>query len=276
MLEIPESQNMAKQITENLKGQTITKTVAAFSPHVFAFFSASPQEYSQMLNGKTIDEARAVGGFVELFLGEMRLLFGDGVNARYYKKGEKWPSKHQLLLEFNDGSALICTVQLYGMLLAFKNSTLDNFYYQVAQKKPNPLSNEFTLEYFMSMYRAAKPNLSAKALLATEQRIPGLGNGVAQDILFNASINPRSKLASLDQRDSNELYKSIKATLQKMTQQSGRDSEKDLFGNQGGYKTILSSQTWQNPCPKCDTTIVRQAFLGGNVYFCPTCQPFKG
>jgi hypothetical protein len=30
--------------------------------------------------------------------------------------------------------------------------------------------------------------LSLKALLATEQRIPGLGNGVLQDILFKARM----------------------------------------------------------------------------------------
>ncbi|MCL2474585.1 MAG: endonuclease VIII [Chloroflexi bacterium] len=276
MLEIPESQNIAKQINENLCGQTIAKIAVAVSLHNFAFFSASPQEYSQMLNGQTIDKAQAAGGFVEIFLGKMRLLLSDGVNVRYYKKGEKMPLKHQLLLEFNGGSALVCTVQLYGMLLAFRENTLDNFYYQVAKNKPSPLSHEFTWDYFIDIYNTTKPSLSAKALLATEQRIPGLGNGVSQDILFNAGINPRSKLSSLEQQDLKALYKSVQETLHKMTEQSGRDSEKDLFGIKGGYRTILSSQTWQNPCPKCATTIVRQAFLGGNIYFCPICQPFKG
>ena len=34
-------------------------------------------------------------------------------------------------------------------------------------------------------------NLSVKALLATEQRIPGLGNGVLQDILHKTGVHPR-------------------------------------------------------------------------------------
>ena len=38
---------------------------------------------------------------------------------------------------------------------------------------------------------------SAKALLATDQMIPGLGNGVLQDILYLARVHPKTKIAVL-------------------------------------------------------------------------------
>jgi formamidopyrimidine-DNA glycosylase len=57
-----------------------------------------------------------------------------------------------------------------------------------------------------------------------------------------------------------------------MTNMGGRDTEKDLFGNIGGYKTILSKNTFKNPCPHCGDAIVKETYLGGAVYFCPTCQ----
>jgi formamidopyrimidine-DNA glycosylase len=57
-----------------------------------------------------------------------------------------------------------------------------------------------------------------------------------------------------------------------MTDLGGRDTEKDLFGNMGGYKTILSKNTVQNPCPGCGGTIIKEAYMGGAVYFCPVCQ----
>ena len=119
----------------------------------------------------------------------------------------------------------------------------------------------------------AKSTLSIKALLATEQRIPGLGNGALQDILFNACIHPKTKLEALSQAEKTSLFGSVKQTLLDMTFKGGRDTEKDLFGNAGGYPTILSSKTLDKPCPRCGVTIVRQAYLGGNVNFCPTCQP---
>ena len=109
--------------------------------------------------------------------------------------------------------------------------------------------------------------------MAIEQRIPGLGNGVLQDILFQAHLHPKTKLQGLTEIQRNNLYWSIKNTLLQMAQQGGRNTEKDLFGANGGYHTILSNKTWQKPCPVCGGEIIRQTYLGGNIYFCPHCQP---
>jgi formamidopyrimidine-DNA glycosylase len=52
----------------------------------------------------------------------------------------------------------------------------------------------------------------------------------------------------------------------------GRDTEKDLFGCSGGYRTVLSGKSKDCPCPLCGSIIVRESYLGGNIYYCPTCQ----
>ena len=57
--------------------------------------------------------------------------------------------------------------------------------------------------------------------------------------------------------------------------QDGRDTQTDLYGNAGGYKTILSAKTWKNPCLRCGSTIIKEAYMGGSVYYCPTCQQIK-
>ncbi len=69
------------------------------------------------------------------------------------------------------------------------------------------------------------------------------------------------------------LFNSIKSTLKEMRNQGGRDTEKDLYGKAGGYPTILSSKTVKNPCRACGGGLVREAYLGGNIYYCPICQP---
>ena len=120
---------------------------------------------------------------------------------------------------------------------------------------------------------SVKQNYSIKAFLATEQRYPGLGNGVLQDILFNAKVNPRRKLAAMTQSEKDAVYQSVKHTLSEMMDGGGRDTEKDIFGCPGGYRTKLSAKTKDCPCPACGSEIIREAFLGGNVYWCPVCQP---
>jgi formamidopyrimidine-DNA glycosylase len=114
--------------------------------------------------------------------------------------------------------------------------------------------------------------LSAKAFLATEQRIPGLGNGVLHDILWTARIHPRRKLATLSDDKMGRMYDAVKSVLPAMAEQGGRDTERDLFGQPGGYKTILSKHTLGTPCPVCGSTIQKATYLGGSIYFCPACQ----
>lgn len=275
MLEIPESHTIAMQVNDTVKGKRITKVSANQSPHGFAFYSGDPAEYPALLTGRTVTSACASAGLVEIKTEENMLLFGDGANIRYLEPGVKLPSKHQLHLLFEDGSSLICTIQMYGGIWAFAEGSNDNPYYLVTKEKPSPLSDEFTQAYFDHIVSTAKRSLSVKALLAAEQRIPGLGNGCLQDILFFAKLNPKTKLSDLNDEKTETLYHAVKDTLQKMTLQGGRDTEKDLYGNPGGYRTVMSKKTAKLPCPVCGWETVRQSYMGGNVYFCPICQPVR-
>lgn len=275
MLEIPESVTISEQLKQTIKGKTIKNVYANSSPHSFAFFFGDPNHYYSLLTGKILGDATAIAGQVEITVENSRILFSDGVNIRYFNPGEVLPKKHQLYIEFEDSSSIVCTVQMYGGLWVFLQGENENPYYLVAKQKPSPLSEEFNENYFETLLSGVKQSLSVKAFLATEQRIPGLGNGVLQDILFNAKVNPKSRLETLSQKEKDTLFKSIKTTLFEMINQGGRDTEKDLFGSRGGYKTILSNKTFKNPCPTCGDTITRQAYLGGNVYYCPTCQPIR-
>ena len=91
--------------------------------------------------------------------------------------------------------------------------------------------------------------------------------------MFDARIHPKTKLNALSDPQKETLFHSVRGILRRMTDEGGRDTEKDLFGSPGGYRTILSKNTWKYPCLVCGGGIVRQAYLGGNVYFCPHCQP---
>ena len=61
---------------------------------------------------------------MEINAGGIFLHFGDGVNLRYYAAGETIPEKHQLFVAFEDGSALVGTVSMYGGLWCFAEGRL--------------------------------------------------------------------------------------------------------------------------------------------------------
>lgn len=273
MLELPECAVIAKQLGKTVKNKTIQKVVAAHSPHTFAWYNGDPKGYAALLTGQVVGSVRSSAGYVEIFTAGTQLIFGEGVNIRLHEDSRTIPAKHQLLLQLDDGSAIVCTVQMYGAMFASRLGEFENPYYSVALEKPSPLGKKFSQKYFLDMADKTPGNLSLKAFLATEQRIPGLGNGCLQDILFQAGMNPQTKLACLAASDRKRLYQTVITVLTDMTNRGGRDVQKDLFGNPGGYKTILSNKTASQPCPACGGAIEKKAYLGGKVYFCPTCQP---
>lgn len=273
MIEIPESLVLARQLNDTTSNKTIKKVTADQNPHKFAWYFKDPKDYNNRLKNKKIGEARAFGGKVEIAAGDMRIAFSEGINLLYIEKESRLPKKHQLLIEFADGTYLSASVQMYGGLWAFEDGEFDNEYYLKALAAVSPLSDEFNLDYFGStVANEGMGKLSAKAFLATEQRFPGLGNGVLQDILYNARINPKRKVNTLSDNEIVGLFLSVKNTLKEMADMGGRNTETDLFGAKGGYKTKASKFTVGTPCPECGSDIVKAAYMGGSVYFCPGCQ----
>lgn len=276
MIELVEARILANQMNKTINGKRIKKVITEQSSHKFAFFYGEPQNYKNLLEGKTVGKAIAYGGQLEIEVEDSRLLFGDGVSLLYHEAKAKLPLKHQLLLEFNDGSALSGSVQMYGGLWCFSEGTFDNPYYSVAKEKPTPLSEEFNRLYFEDLLSLqGMEKLSAKAFLATEQRIPGLGNGVLQDILYQAAIHPKRKIKTLTENEKEHLFISIKSTLAEMIEKGGRDTEKDLFGHYGKYQTKLSKKTLGTPCSLCQSIIQKEAYLGGSIYYCSGCQTYN-
>jgi formamidopyrimidine-DNA glycosylase len=273
MIELPEAVVIAGQITETLGGKRIARAVANASPHKFAWYSGNPAEYNERLAGKVIGAGRGVAANIEFEAGDMVLAISAPV--RYHVQGEKRPAKHQLLIEFEDGTAISSSAQMWGGFFCWPQGTKGGYPdYDLGKSKPSALSAAFDRAYFATLFTGDTPKLSAKAFLATEQRIPGLGNGVLQDILWSARIHPKRKMGELSEPQIDTMFETVRTVLAAMTAQGGRDTERDLFGRPGGYKTILSKNTVDTPCPACGRIIVKEPYLGGAIYYCPECQEF--
>ncbi|HHX28537.1 MAG: endonuclease VIII [Bacillota bacterium] len=273
MIELPESHVLAEQINRTVAGKEILYVTANQSPHGCARYSGNPSEYSSKLRGKRVSGADVFCGFVRIAADDMCLLISAPI--KYHAPGEKLPEKHQLLVLFDDGSAISCTVRVWGAMFCYRQG-------EEAEgipvghhlnTEPSPLDDRFDYAYFRSLAASEDAkSLCAKAFLATEQRIVGMGNGVLQDILWNAHVHPKRRMDTLSEAEFRALFDSVKKTLADMVAQGGRDTERDLFGQSGGYKTVLKKTTAGSPCAECGSTIINETYLGGAIYYCPTCQ----
>lgn len=271
MLELPEVMTLAGQITSALKGKIVKQVYPPTKEHKFCWFYGNPQDYDMALKGASIVRAEGFGMFMDIvFDNGLRLSLDDGASPRL-SPPVKEQKNYQLKIEFDDSTALVFTVAMYGGI-QLHGDQFDNCYYSLSRESLSPVSDGFDRVFYEKL-SSAKPALSAKAFLATEQRFPGVGNGTCQDILFDAGINPKTKISLLSGDDTQRLLNSMVSVLGEMIRLGGRDTEKDLFGAAGGYRTKLSRSTIGQGCPRCGGNIVKEAYLGGSVYYCPHCQP---
>jgi formamidopyrimidine-DNA glycosylase len=183
------------------------------------------------------------------------------------------PSKYHLSLHFTDGSALSATTQMWGaMELYEKGKELERQY--IRGMRTTPVDPGFTPAYLAGLIKEclAEGDRSVKGILTQDQLIPGLGNAIAQDIMFGAKLHPKQPIANLRKGQVVELHRAIKTTVKEAIRLGGRNDEVDLLGHHGRYIRKMNRAALGHPCPECGTKIEKMAYLGGACYFCPKCQ----
>jgi formamidopyrimidine-DNA glycosylase len=118
--------------------------------------------------------------------------------------------------------------------------------------KTTPIDPEFTFDCFCKLIDEVLliEKKSVKGLLTQDQLIPGLGNSIAQDIMFNARLHPKHPIDELDIHQRPVLFYAIQNTLQSVIQNGGRYDEFDLFGKPGNYIRIMDKNVIGRPCQR--------------------------
>ena len=290
-MSLVENQVISDQLQKTVVGKKIVKTIVNQNPHSFVWFATetkyafAPKEisykqaeqYDKLLTGKKILKSNVLSGSNYLYIDNRALIFNT-LSTRYYSVNDKQPKRHQLYFLLDDGSALAFCGSLGGPLFLFEVGE-DGWAINWRNDFPSVLSDDFTEIFFLDLIKNTdltklQPAKSVKCFLATKSRIPGLDNTILHEILWEAQVNPKSVMALLGQNEYKRLYAAIKNVFSSAVAAGGLDTQKDIYGNSGGYITKASRNTLGKPCERCGEIIVKEAYMGGVVYYCPKCQPF--
>ncbi len=275
MFELPEYITLANQMNRTLSGKTIRKGVLGNTPHKFVWYNRTHAEFEKLAKGKTFGEAKVKGRwlFIELETGYVLELGEFGGKVLYHPPGSKVPEKYHLYFAFDDGSFFTATTQMWGAVELYeKGKELSGKF--VKDMKTTPIEVEFTYHYFCGLIETIlkKEKKSVKGLLTQDQTIPGLGNAIAQDIMFKAALHPKHPIDDLNESQKRRLYNAIMGTIKEVIIKGGRYDEYDLYNKPGKYVRLMDKNALKNPCPKCGGRVKKMQYLGGACYFCPVCQ----
>ncbi|UCG85174.1 MAG: endonuclease VIII [Gemmatimonadota bacterium] len=275
MFELPEFVILAEQMNNSLRGKAVHGGHLGNTPHKFVWYNRTHDEFERLTRGKIVGEAWAKGKwlFIPLEPGYVLLLGEFGGRVLHHLPGSKVPKKYHLHITFEDDSYLTATTQMWGAIELYEQGDEGERQY-IKGMRTTPIEPQFTFEYFSALIDdlMAEKKRSAKGLLTQDQLIPGLGNAIAQDILFRARIHPRHAIDDLSTAQRQALYRAILDTVHDVIEEGGRYDEYDLHGRRGGYIRLMDAKAVDRPCPECGGTIEKMQYLGGACYYCSNCQ----
>jgi len=179
------------------------------------------------------------------------------------------PKNVSARFRFDDGSELRLvehgTEKKARLILAEDLDTVE----ELRRLGPDPLRGELTLERFTSATRAEARQL--KSFLIDPGAISGIGNGLADEILYEARLSP---LRRTDQIDDGELARLHEAVGVVIERQLGllRESAAGALPQKEPVEHYKVHDHKGDPCPRCGTAIAWISYADRDTFYCPGCQ----
>ena len=114
-----------------------------------------------------------------------------------------------------------------------------------------------------------------KAWLLRQDRLVGLGNIYASEILFVAGISPLRQASSLNAAEHRSLLRATRRVLRRAIKNCGTTFSdfQDAQGLTGSYQHYLTVYGRDGePCPRCRAPVVRLVQQQRSTYHCAQCQ----
>ncbi len=136
-----------------------------------------------------------------------------------------------------------------------------------------PLSARFTARCLSGLL--GRSDQALKVWLLRQDRLVGLGNIYACEILFAAGLSPLRAAGSLDRGETARLHRAIRRILRRAIDCCGTTFSdfQDARGVYGGFQEFLAVYAREGErCRRCRATVLRISQQQRSTFFCPECQ----
>jgi formamidopyrimidine-DNA glycosylase len=174
------------------------------------------------------------------------------------------PGRHDhLVLRLPEWSLVFTDPRQFGRVLFHRGRAAPPWWRRLP---PALLAREFSLSFmerFLSRHRAAP----VKAVLLLQAGFPGIGNWMADEILWQAGIHPRRPAGKLRPAETKKLHRTIKSVSRTAMRTVGVD-----YGDLP--RGWLFDRRWKRGghCPKDGAPLCHDAIGGRTTCWCPSCQ----
>jgi len=180
----------------------------------------------------------------------------------------------RVTIEFNDTSKLFFNDQRkFGWVKLMPTAEIPELPF-MKKVGPEPLDAEFTALQFTARF-ARRGRTNIKAAILDQSVVAGVGNIYADESLWGAKIHPKRLVATITEKEFNDLYTDLRAVMNLSIEKGGSSNRNyvNAEGKRGSYMDFARVFRREGlPCPRCGTTIEKLRVAGRGTHICPHCQ----
>jgi formamidopyrimidine-DNA glycosylase len=170
-------------------------------------------------------------------------------------------------ISFDRGALLFYDTRRFGTLVWHRSLEATR------PRGVEPLSPALNGDRFAALIGGSRQNI--KAWLLRQDRLVGLGNIYASEILFAAGISPLRSTDTLDREECGRIFRATRRILRRAIRNCGTTFSdfQDARGTSGTYQRLLAVYGRAGePCRRCGTPVVRRVQQQRSTFYCPVCQ----
>lgn len=134
---------------------------------------------------------------------------------------------------------------------------------------PDPTRDDLTLERFAATARASARQL--KTFLTDQRSLSGIGNGLSDEILWEARLSPLQRTDHLDDGEMARLHEATRSVLERQVNLL-RESAAGALPQKEPVEHYSVHDHKGEPCPRCKTPIAWVSYAERDTFYCPGCQ----
>lgn len=230
------------------------------------FRGSNTRELRQHLTGSRFIESTARGKQMLLrFSGENWLGLHLGMSGTLrVEPAEFRPEKHDhLLLRQGRRTLVFCDPRLFGRVRFHHGKATPSWWSTAPEIASDKFSAKYVAEFLRRHTRAP-----IKAVLLLQHGFPGVGNWMADEILWRAKVAPAKRTGALTSTQVRALRRATRFVSSEAMRIIGRD-----FSDPP--RSWLIHERWKASgiCPRHKTPLTRATIGGRTTAWCTKCQP---
>jgi formamidopyrimidine-DNA glycosylase len=259
MPELPDVEHLRRRWEAHAPGARSLRTVVT-DPGILR--NTEPAALDAALRGERFESPERLGKWLlARTTGPTIVLhFGMDGGLRWAEAPEGRHRHDRVIFETDRGEMRFRNMRkLGGLWLAHDDAEL-----AVILGKVGPDALALTPRALAAALRAKRGQV--KPALMDQAFASGIGNLIADEVLWQARLHPKARLQDLDDSAITELARAVRAVLSRAVTR---------------YDYISRNRSWLlhvrgrpgAACPRCGTPLSRTIAAGRTTWFCPACQP---